>query len=719
MAEAPDSIARRWASFVLVRRGRPLAAAILALFAVALAASALPSLERLRHTGFDAYQRLMPRAREKAPAVIVEIDEKSLSLHGQWPWPRSLLAALVDRIWAAEPFAIGLDLIFPEPDRLSPDIIAESLPGHGAGDLLARLKAMPGNDRVLARALGGGPTVLGVAGYDRSQFPATARRHSTFAPARQRGGDALPFVRAYDVALANLPVLEQAAAGHALLSAELESGRARRVPLVSRVGDALAPSMAIELMRVAARRPAFDVLVGPRGVEAVGVEDVVVPTQPDGSVWVHFSLHDRSRFVSAADVLAGKVDAAVLREQLVIVGVTGLAITDYVTTPLDQRIPGVEVHANVLENIFEGRVLRRPFWAPWAEALALLAAGAILIVVMPASRVMLWPLLLAGLFGGLAAGGVAAFRHARMLFDAILPVLALATVFAVMMGALFAEAMLQRRRLHQRLQHERESRARLAGELDAARRIQMGILPRAEGAFPGERRFSVWADLEPAREVGGDLYDFFMLDADQLFFLIGDVSGKGLPASMFMAVSKALCKSISARHPASVAETLRDAARDIGRENPEQFFVTLIAGILDTRTGELRIGNAGHDAPYLLRRGAAVRRIEAEGGPPLCTVDNFPYAESLHALEPGDVLCMVTDGITEAMNNRGDLYGTTRLAALLGRLGGEPELAPRHAVTAIREDVARFSGGAELADDLTILVVRWDGEAKPGSFSAR
>jgi serine phosphatase RsbU (regulator of sigma subunit) len=276
------------------------------------------------------------------------------------------------------------------------------------------------------------------------------------------------------------------------------------------------------------------------------------------------------------------------------------------------------------------------------------------------------------------------------------------------MGALFAEALMQRRLLRQRLQQEREGKARLAGELDAARRIQMGILPRAADAFPGERRFAVSADLEPAREVGGDLYDFFMLDADRLFFLIGDVSGKGLPASMFMAVSKALCKSISARHPASVAGTLREAARDIGHENPEQFFVTLIAGILDARSGELRLANAGHDAPYRIRRGQ-VARIEAAGGPPLCTVDDFPYEETVCRLEPGDVLCMITDGITEAMNARGELYGTARLGALIERLAVEPALAPQHAVAAIREEVTRFCEGAEPADDLTILAIRWNG----------
>jgi adenylate cyclase len=208
--------------------------------------------------------------------------------------------------------------------------------------------------------------------------------------------------------------------------------------------------------------------------------------------------------------------------------------------------------------------------------------------------------------------------------------------------------------------------------------------------------------------VGGDLYDFFMLDTDRLFFLIGDVSGKGLPASMLMAVTKALCKSISARHPASVAATLTDAARDIGRENPEQYFVTLVAGVLDTRSGELRLANAGHDAPYRLSR-AGVERLEAGGGPPLCTIDDFEYGETVFRLAPGDVLCMVTDGITEAMNARGELYGNARLAVLVGQLAAEKGLTPERAVTAIREDVKLFGDGAELADDLTILAIRWSG----------
>jgi adenylate cyclase len=182
-----------------------------------------------------------------------------------------------------------------------------------------------------------------------------------------------------------------------------------------------------------------------------------------------------------------------------------------------------------------------------------------------------------------------------------------------------------------------------------------------------------------------------------------------LPASMLMAVTKALLKSISARNPTSVATTLTEAARDIGNENPEQFFVTLVAGVLDARNGELRLANAGHDAPYLVRR-AGVQRLEARGGPPLCTVDGYDYGETVFRLEPGDVLCMVTDGITEAMNGQGELYGTARLAALVDALAREPgDLTPQRVGTLIREEAARFCGGAEPADDLAILAVRWTG----------
>jgi serine phosphatase RsbU (regulator of sigma subunit) len=258
------------------------------------------------------------------------------------------------------------------------------------------------------------------------------------------------------------------------------------------------------------------------------------------------------------------------------------------------------------------------------------------------------------------------------------------------------------------VEQQREAAARLAGELEAARRIQMGTLPRPSVVFPGERRFDLYARLDPAREVGGDLYDFFFLDPDHLFVLIGDVSGKGLPGSLFMAISKALYKSTALRRHGQVAAMMREADAEISRDNTEGLFVTALAGILDARTGALEYCSAGHEPPLLLpRAGRPLVRLTEGGGPPLCAADGFPYDAATRQLEPGDTLCLITDGVTEATAPDGALYGRARLEALLSGLGGAASVA--EIGEAIRRDVAAFTGEAEPSDDMAILVLRYTG----------
>ena len=168
-----------------------------------------------------------------------------------------------------------------------------------------------------------------------------------------------------------------------------------------------------------------------------------------------------------------------------------------------------------------------------------------------------------------------------------------------------AEATRQRRALERVVQAQREDSARMAGELEAAQRIQTATLPRAE-LLHGDRAHRSAATMMPAREVGGDLYDFFMLDDRRLFFLVGDVAGKGLSASIFMAVSKALYKSAMLRAPdADIGAIMAAANAEVSRDNAEMLFVTAFAGILDLDTGELDYCNAGHDNPYRLHAATA------------------------------------------------------------------------------------------------------------------
>jgi serine phosphatase RsbU (regulator of sigma subunit) len=250
----------------------------------------------------------------------------------------------------------------------------------------------------------------------------------------------------------------------------------------------------------------------------------------------------------------------------------------------------------------------------------------------------------------------------------------------------------------------------MAGELDAARRVQMAMLPRV-ASLGQDPRLDLAAAMVPAREVGGDLYDFFRIDERHLFVLVGDVAGKGLPASIFMAVSKALVKSATLRlGPADPGALVAGANAEVSRDNPGLLFVTAFAMILDLVTGEIAYCNAGHEDPFLVAPGSAsARRLGGAGGPPLCAVDDFPYRGERARLVPGELVCIVTDGVTEAQRSDGDLYGAVRVAGLVGRLAATSPAAAM--VDALLADVSGFAGDAAQGDDRTVLVLRWNGNA--------
>jgi len=692
---------------VLFARGARHGLILLAVLLAPVLWEEMPVVGAMRLAWLDTYQAFSPRERRSAPAMIVAIDEASLDQFGQWPWPRSVVAQLIGKLRAADPAAIGVDILFSEPDRLSPEWLALSVSKFDRR-LAHRLAGLPHHDATLAAAIKSAPVVLGVAGLE-SGSPDPA---APFALSLQKGGDARPFLRHYASALRSLPEIDAAAQGHGLLSADIEGGVIRRVPMVSTIGTAPVLPLSLETLRVASGNPIFVLNVGADGVENVSIGDLIVPTQRDGRLWVHFTPHNADRFVSAVDVLNGTVDRTQFESKIVLVGVTGLGLTDFQTTPLGARMLGVEIHAQILEQIFDGDLLARPRWAPWAEAFAAFVLGILVIYVVPRFAPRYSSLVLALLLISLGAGGFAAYKGAGLLIDASVPGAVLALLFAAMLAETLAEANAQRKLLRERLQHERETAARFAGELDAARRIQIGILPRPEQVFPAERRFEIFASMEPAREVGGDLYDFFMLGAHRLFFLVGDVSGKGLPASIFMAVSKALCKGAALRRSGRVDEVLQEASAEISRENPESLFVTVFAGVLDVRTGLLEYCSAGHEAPFVFSPGSGeIVRLEAGGGPPLCVLEEFPYVVAEYRMSRGATLCLVSDGVTEAMNAAGELYGSGRLRRAIDRSRHTRSVAALG--NAIRSDVAQFVAGAEATDDITLLVLRWNSSGDP------
>jgi adenylate cyclase len=677
---------------------------------------------QLQAAWFDALQTLVPRRVDAWPVTVVEIDQKSLSALGQWPWPRTRLARLLLAIDRAAPAAVGVNILMPEADALSPERVLERTPIEDTA-AAAALASLPSNDVVLARALQDTGAVLVVAGtLEPTGMSLRAVPVTISAPAG--GAESALVVPTYAGALTSIDVLNQHAAGWGLISVDPTGGVVRRIPMLASIGGTLVPTLAVEMLRVAARVRSLRLATSASGVAGLSIGDLSIPTEADGSLRVYFSGHAQERFVSALDVLEGRVDPSLFERQLVLVGLTGIGLHESLATPIGQRMSGSEIQAQLLENLVDGSWLLRPAWAAPLEALTLLLLGAVLVWSTPRGRPFGAALTMVAFVALPMAGAFAAFRSERLLLDAATPGLGLVLLFGGLLTLTLAEATRQRRLLERVVQTQREQAARIAGELEAAQRIQNSTLPRPD-LLAGERRVDLHALLTPAREVGGDLYDYFLLDGRRLFVLVGDVAGKGLSASIFMAVSKALYKSVTLRTPLAEAGDGADLGRimsaanaEVSRDNAQMLFVTAFAGLLDLETGEFSYCNAGHDNPYRLhpaRPGLA--RIDDGDGPPLCSVPDFPYQGAHCRLMPGEILCLMSDGVAEAQSPSGELYGSDRVQRTLLGLDARAASA-RDVADALYADATSFSAGAEAADDLTILVLRWNGPP-PGSVPPR
>lgn len=662
--------------------------------------------EHLRAQLFDALHIMEPRDRQELPVIIVDIDERSLAKYGQWPWPRNLMARLVDRVAETNPLSIGFDILFAEPDRYSPDRVLSHHDGIHP-EFKHHLENLPSNDQILAKSLSQTRTVLGV-GVLLTTEKTEATRPVSAVPMVERGGNAKASLLRFPTAIQSLEVLDTAATSRATLNAIPDfDGVIRRIPLVLDVGGTVTPTLTLEMLRIAVGAPFFALHSDKQGIRGVQIADVFVPTEPDGRIWINYSLPSANLYVSAADVLDGTINPAILTQKLVLLGSTGLGLTDTKATPVAPQMNGIEVHAHILESIITDDHLIRPVYADWLELGLAAGTGLFLIIVVPllGSRWSTTPLIF--LLGIL--GVVAWFAHAEfsLRIDTSFAGATNTAVFAILLIASFIETDRLRHLLQQDLDAEREAAQRMEGELSAARSIQLGILPSDFPAYPEHPEFDLFATLEPAKAVGGDLYDFAMLDEHHLFFIIGDVSGKGIPASLFMALTKAVYKSSAMRRQIEIDKIMTESNAEISRENPAMMFVTALSGILDIRTGLIQFCNAGHDPPLLLSPGKDVESITTAGGPPLCVLDDFDYPSGSYQLAPGDMLVMFTDGVTEALNPAQELYSNDRLEALLQTVSRDSD--SETVAMEIYSDVTTFADGAEASDDVTIMVLRYLG----------
>jgi sigma-B regulation protein RsbU (phosphoserine phosphatase) len=245
------------------------------------------------------------------------------------------------------------------------------------------------------------------------------------------------------------------------------------------------------------------------------------------------------------------------------------------------------------------------------------------------------------------------------------------------------------------------AKERIESELKIAHDIQMGILPKIFPPFPNRSEFKIYATIEPAKEVGGDFYDFFFIDDNHLCFTIGDVSGKGVPAALFMAVTKTLIKA-KINIGITPDEILTKANNELSLDNDSCMFVTIFCGILNTKTGEVFYTNGGHNPPLVIRQGREVIFLKVSTGIAIGVMENMTFKTERLVLQPGDSLFMYTDGVTEAVNKKEELFSEERLIKEVTALQGK---SIQGLVEGIMQKLETFSQGMSQADDITMMIL--------------
>jgi len=387
-------------------------------------------LQFARAKTFDFYQKMKPREFiSDSPVVIVDYDEKSLEEIGQWPWPRTVLADLMDRMTSLGAGVISFDAVFPEPDRASISEMTESIPGLTA-EIREALKNIPSNDSQFADAIKRSGRV--VTGHT----PITQQRKEQgleIAPAfALRGSDPKEHTERHVALLRNLPILDEAAAGRGVFSAAADrrDGIVRRVAMIISAQEKLFPSLTLETLRVGFGASTIFVQTADYGIERLALQvrkprrNIIIPTDNQARIWVYYTPHEKykANYISASDILTGRIDPARISGKIALIGSSAQGLFDVRASPLDPVIPGVEIHANILENIIFETQLKRPLIGQTIEVMAAIGVGLFMIIVTPLFGARLAMLVFLTIAGGLGWWSWTSFADRLELYDPIFPV---------------------------------------------------------------------------------------------------------------------------------------------------------------------------------------------------------------------------------------------------------------------------------------------------------
>ena len=642
-------------------------------------------IKSISFISFDLYQKAFPLQKQDSEVVIIDIDEESLGKFGQFPWSRSVFANIIDQVKVTEPKAIGFDVFFTEKDKQSPEEIIKSynlIPTD-----VVQFQNIKSHDEVFREALEKSKSVIAVLGSNVSSHGTYDR--SAKAKFLSKGGDPKQFTYSFPYSIGSLEQLEKSAKGLGSISfLDQTDGIIRSLPLIVRFNEKLYPTMGLEMVRVGGNQKNLYVELNEVGITRISSRPHRISSDPNGIIWIRYKKSQKNQYISASSVFDGKFDNKLFKDKYVLIGASAQGLFDLVKTPLGVTIPGVEVHANVIENILDQSYLIRN---PNTYVFELLFSIIVACVTFFFSQRIKPKFSLSIFFGSfilVVVIGFSIFLFRSELIDISYPIFMLTVTFLTGLYFRFVE---ENKIALANLQKE----AKLLKERELAGEVQKSL-------FPDISRFEnfIYATNVPARDVSGDYFDVVNVNKTEYFFTLADVSGKGIKAGMYMAKASSIFRTLS-----NLSYPLEKVVFGVNNElvaaKFKGMFVTAVFGKFNIDTGDVTFVNAGHESIMVFDRNKKFDFIKSEL-PPIGIVKYFTetMVKSKTINLKDKTFVVYTDGVTEGYLRNGEELGADGVQRIVN---GLDTITPKNIVDSIAKEL---NWGAEkLRDDITCLAL--------------
>jgi CHASE2 domain-containing sensor protein len=642
-----------------------------------------PIIKKISFISYDFYQKAFNRGEVK-DVTIVDIDEKSIAKVGQFPWRRDIYSKILYNLNQHSPRAIAFDIVFSEEDRQNPQDLLSQL--QKESDQFINVE-VPNTNKIFIDSLKQSKVVLPILGEPKDNFVKNNSKPKLRVIAK--GDNPKNFIYKYKNKITSLEEINNAASGIGSISLIPNiDGIIRNVPVLYNIDNRIWPSLALETVRVATGQKNLLVKSNKNGIELIKTRKNTIPSDQNGVINIKFKKFNKENYISAIDVINNDFDQKRVENKIILVGSSAQALFDIVKISNGKIVPGVEIHAHIIDNILKNESIFKNIYTQLAENIIFLILVIFLILIPIKIKPKFSIIFFVGSIFVINLSSIIIYQF-NFYLDSLFSSIAGTLVFMTSLYFRYLEEnsiAIENEKKQSILKKERE----IAGEVQ-------------KKLFPINKKIEkyIFAQNTPAKDVSGDYYDYYQMNDNEIYFILGDVTGKGIKAGILMANAAAVFRSL-AKMSSSVAKTALYMNNQVKDSSYQSMFITVILGRINLEKKEMEFINMGHEPMMVLDQNFNFEYVKSTLPPMgLMSVKDESFFKTTTMDISDKTILIYTDGVTEGYIDEGKELEVTGLENEIKKLNTtSPETIINHATKILTEK------GFTLRDDITALGIK-------------